>query len=285
MKRNSLSQTTHIRHTKLLDLGILIFSVVALCSAMLLSFIYVNNDNPKTTPFVLRKDTYDKLFPFLLGTVAVGGFGLAYTRIQRSKEDEIARKKAAKALLERRIKRLQEIYAIVLTLYQNIRLQLRRLSIAFIFDKYDGQWKIRRSLFEEVLFALNESQMAGEKIVKTLEFEQDAIKSVRQKHHSDDEDNQEYEKLIDDLRSQIGGIEGVLRNVLKLVEWQSITVGTSSEEDLVAVPQKFVNFVETSSTGNLGFLKIIQYFNKFSKNIRLRIAILETEYESYGDES
>ncbi|MCA2811965.1 MAG: hypothetical protein IM477_05185 [Microcystis sp. M090S1] len=285
MKRNSLSQTTHIRHTKLLDLGILIFSVVALCSAMLLSFIYVNNDNPKTTPFVLRKDTYDKLFPFLLGTVAVGGFALAYTRIQRSKEEEIARKKAAKALLERRIKRLQEIYTIVLTLYQNIRLQLRRLSIAFIFDKYDGQWKIRRSLFEEVLFALNESQMAGEKIVKTLEFEQDAIKSVRQKHDSDDEDNQEYEKLIDDLRAQIGGIEGVLRNVLKLVEWQSITVGTSSEEDLVAVPQKFVNFVETSSTGNLGFLKIIQYFNKFSKNIRLRIAILETEHESYGNES
>ncbi|TRU03958.1 MAG: hypothetical protein EWV60_21720 [Microcystis sp. Msp_OC_L_20101000_S702] len=252
---------------------------------MLLSFIYVNNDNPKTTPFVLRKDTYDKLFPFLLGTVAVGGFALAYTRIQRSKEEEIARKKAAKALLERRIKRLQEIYTIVLTLYQNIRLQLRRLSIAFIFDKYDGQWKIRRSLFEEVLFALNESQMAGEKIVKTLEFEQDAIKSVRQKHDSDDEDNQEYEKLIDDLRAQIGGIEGVLRNVLKLVEWQSITVGTSSEEDLVAVPQKFVNFVETSSTGNLGFLKIIQYFNKFSKNIRLRIAILETEHESYGNES
>jgi len=284
MKRNSLIQRQHIQHTKLLDLGILILSVVALCSALLLSFIYVNNDNPKTTPFVLRKDTYDKLFPFLLGTVAVGGFALAYTRIQRSKEDEIARKKAAKALLERRIKRLQEIYTIVLTLYQNIRLQLRRLSIAFIFDEGDERWTIRRSLFEEALLALNESQMAGEKIVKTLEFEQDAIKSVRQKHDSHDENNQEYEKLIDDLRSQIGGIEGVLRNVLKLVEWQSVTVGTSSDEDLVAVPQKFVDFVKTSSTGNLGFLKIIQYFNKFSKNIRLRIALLEAEYESYGDE-
>jgi hypothetical protein len=278
MERNSPLQK---QHTKLLDLGILIFSVLALCSAMLLSFIYVNNDNPKTTPFVLRKDTYDKLFPFLLGTVAVGGFALAYTRIQRSKEDENARKKAAKALLDRRIKRLQEIYTVVLTLYQNIRLQLRRLSIAFIFDKETGQWKIRRSLFEETLLTLNEFQMAGEKIVKTLEFEQDAIRSVRGNHSDDDK---EYEKLIGDLKSQIGGIEGVLRNVLKLVEWQSITVGTSANEDLIAVPQKFVNFVEISSTGNLGFLKIIQYFNKFSKNIRLRIAILEAEYESYGDE-
>lgn len=280
MKRNSSIQR---QHAKLLDLGILVFSVVALCSALLLSFIYVNNDNPKTTPFVLRKDTYDKLFPFLLGTVAVGGFALAYTRIQRSKEDEIARRKATKALLDRRIKRLQEIYTVVLTLYQNIRLQLRQLSIAFVFDKEAEQWKIRRCLLEEALLALNESQMAGEKIVKTLEFEQDVIKSVRESHNNN-EDNKQYEKLIDDLRSQIGGIEGVLRNVLKLVEWQSITAGTSADEDLVAVPQKFVNFVETSSTGNLGFLKIIQYFNKFSKNIRLRIAILEAEYESYGDE-
>jgi hypothetical protein len=279
MERNSPIKR---QYAKLLDLGILISSIIALCSALLLSFIYVNNDNPKTTPFVLRKDTYDKLFPFLLGTVAVGGFALAYTRIQRSKEDEIAQNKAQKALLDRKIKRLQEIYTVVLTLYQNIRLQLRRLSIAFVFDKETGQWKIRRSLFEEVLLELNESQMTGEKIVKTLEFEQDAVRSARGSQNNND--NKEYEKLINDLRSQIGGIEGVLRNVLKLVEWQSITVGTSDNEDLVVVPQKFVNFVEVSSTGNLGFLKIIQYFNKFSKNIRLRIAILEAEYESYGDE-
>lgn len=271
------------RQAKALDLGILLLSVASLATALLLSFIYVNNDNPKTTPFVLRKDTYDKLYPFLLGTVAVGGFALVYTRIQRSKEEESARRKAAKALLDRRVKRLQEIYTVVLTPYQNIRLQLRRLSIAFVFDHTTGQWKVRRSLLEEALLALNESQMTGEKIVKTLDFEKDAIASVKME---DDgiESNQDYEKLIDDLRSQVGGIEGVLRNVLKLVEWKSITEGSSGDEDLVAVPQKFVNFMETSSTGNLGFLKIIQYFNKFSRNIRLRIASLEAESQSYGDD-
>lgn len=271
------------RQAKALDLGILLLSVASLAAALLLSFIYVNNDNPKTTPFVLRKDTYDKLYPFLLGTVAVGGFALVYTRIQRSKEEESARRKAAKALLDRRVKRLQEIYTVVLTLYQNIRLQLRRLSIAFVFDHATGQWKVRRSLLEEALLALNESQMAGEKIVKTLDFEKDAIASVKMEDDGN-ECNQDYEKLIDDLRSQVGGIEGVLRNVLKLVEWKSITEGSSGDEDLVAVPQKFVNFMETSSTGNLGFLKIIQYFNKFSRNIRLRIASLEAESQSYGDD-
>lgn len=271
------------RQAKALDLGILLLSVASLAAALLLSFIYVNNDNPKTTPFVLRKDTYDKLYPFLLGTVAVGGFALVYTRIQRSKEEESARRKAAKALLDRRVKRLQEIYTVVLTLYQNIRLQLRRLSIAFVFDHATGQWKVRRSLLEEALLALNESQMAGEKIVKTLDFEKDAIASVKMEDDGN-ECNQDYEKLIDDLRSQVGGIEGVLRNVLKLVEWKSITEGSSGDEDLVAVPQKFVNFMETSSTGNLGFLKIIQYFNRFSRNIRLRIASLEAESQSYGDD-
>lgn len=282
MEHNSSIQR---QHEKILDLGIFLISVVSLFSALLLSFIYVNNDNPKTTPFVLRKDTYDKLFPFLLGTVAVGGFTLVYTRIQRSKEEEIARKKATKALLGRRITRLQEIYTIVLTLYQNIRLQLRRLSIAFVFDEETGQWKVRRSLLEEALLGLNESQLAGEKIVKTLDFEQDAIKSGKDKSTNEDvQSNEEYERLIGDLKSQIGGIEGVLRNVLKLVEWQSITGGAKSDEDLVGVPQKFVNFVRPGSTGNLGFLKIIQYFDKFSKNIRLRMAILEAEFESYSDE-
>jgi hypothetical protein len=282
MEHNSSIQR---QHEKILDLGIFLISVVSLFSALLLSFIYVNNDNPKTTPFVLRKDTYDKLFPFLLGTVAVGGFTLVYTRIQRSKEEEIARKKATKALLGRRITRLQEIYTIVLTLYQNIRLQLRRLSIAFVFDEETGQWKVRRSLLEEALLGLNESQLAGENIVKTLDFEQDAIKSGKDKSTNEDvQSNEEYERLIGDLKSQIGGIEGVLRNVLKLVEWQSITGGAKSDEDLVGVPQKFVNFARPGSTGNLGFLKIIQYFDKFSKNIRLRMAILEAEFESYSDE-
>jgi hypothetical protein len=154
-----------------------------------------------------------------------------------------------------------------------------------VFAEETGQWKVRRSLLEEALLCLNEAQLAGEKIVKTLDFEQDAIKSGKDKNTNKvAPNNEEYEKLIGDLKSQIGGIEGVLRNVLKLVEWQSITGGAKSDEDLVGVPQKFVDFVKPGSTGNLGFLKIIQYFDKFSKNIRLRMAILESEFESYGDE-
>jgi len=45
-----------------------------------------------------------------------------------------------------------------------------------VFDEETGQWKVRRLLLEEALLGLNESQLAGEKIAKTLDFEQDAIK-------------------------------------------------------------------------------------------------------------
>ena len=272
-----------IRQARLLDLAIVACSVAALVAAMVLSFEYVNNENPRTTPFYLRKDTYDKLFPFLLGTVAVGGFVFTYTRIQRSREEEFARRKAEKAIIERRIRRLQEIYTIVLTLFQDIRLQRRRLGLAFIFDQDDGHWKVRRTLLEGTFFELSKSQLAGEKIVKTLKFDQDALKSINMRGDGNSKGNQLHDKFMDDLRSQIGGVGGVLRNVLKLVQWQSVTAGTSDDESLVVVPQDFVDFLQKSSPGNLGFLKMIQFFNKFSKNIRLQIAILEAEFELYGD--
>ena len=268
----------------MLNAGISTLSVVAFFIAICLASQYENQENPKETSPLLRSDTYNTVFPFLLGTIAAGGVALTYTRVQNSREIVVAKNKSAKALLKQRIERLQEIYVMVLNFFQDIRLNIRRLSLVLIHDPQDKEWKIRRSLWEDITIALNKSQLVGEQIVKTLEFEEDALQSLRKGDNNDSiEDIKKHEKLLDDLRSQVGGMEGVLRNALRILEWKSITIGTKNDNDYVIVPPDFVEFSKTSSDGNVSYLKIIQYFSKFSKNIRSRIAELEVEYESYGD--
>jgi hypothetical protein len=262
------------------DFFIFILSLIALFTAIQLAVFYVNKDNPLDVPFLLRPDTYDKVFPFLLGTVAVGGFALAYSRAQRSKEMALAERRIAKAALDKRVQRLQEVYEIVLNFFQNVRLQRRRLRGAFIPGQEKDSWKIRRGLFEEVSMALNEAQLAGERVVKTFDFEHDALKG---ESTSTENEIERMNKLQADLKSQIGGIQGILRNVLETAEWRGITKGTSSDEDLIAVPDGFVKFADPSTTGNLGFRKIGEHFDAFAINIVNRIRELESESNSFGE--
>ena len=156
----------------------LMLSFVALCIAVRLAVLYKNDDNPDSVLFVLRPDTYDKVFPFLLGTVAAGAFALAYSIARQSHEQNLEERRAAKALVDRRIQRLEEIYETILTCFQNIRLQRRRLRSALIPGKLGGTWQMRRGLFEEVAKMLNEAQLAGERIMKTFDFEQDTLKGA-----------------------------------------------------------------------------------------------------------
>jgi hypothetical protein len=262
------------------DLCVFLLSLIAFLTAIGLAAFYVNKDNPHEVPFLLRRDTYDKVFPFLLGTVAVGGFALAYNRAQRAKEAALAQQRMAKAALDRRIQRLQEIYETVLTFFQNVRLQRRRLREAFIPGQEKDHWKMRRGLFEEVSMVLNEAQLAGERIVKTLDFEQEAI---RGESASTGNEIERLEKLQNNLKSQIGGIEGILRNVLKTAEWRGITEGTSNDEDLIDVPDGFVRFADSRTPGNLGFRKIGEHFDAFAINIIKHIRKLESESNSYGE--
>jgi hypothetical protein len=133
---------------------------------------------------------------------------------------------------------------------------------------------MRRGLFEDVSLKLNEAQLSGEKIVKTFEFEQDTLKG---EINSSDQETERLRKLQDDLKSQIGGIQGVLRNVLKTSEWQSITSGTSCDEDLLIVPEGYVKFTERGSSGTLGFRQVGLHFDAFGSNILGRIRELELE--------
>jgi hypothetical protein len=266
---------------KTFDFFIFLLSFIALSSAIGLAVFYANNDNPVDVPFLLRRDTYDKVFPFLLGTVALGGFALVYSRVQSSKETAIAKRRIAKATLDSRVQRLQEIYETVLSLFQSVKLQRRRLREAFILDHENASWKIRRGVFEEVSMALNEAQLAGERVVKTFDFEHDALKG---ESNSLENEFERLKKLQDDLKSQIGGIQGILRNVLRTAELQSITKGTSSNEDLVDVPEGFVKLANpNATTGNLGFRHIGNHFDAFAINIINRIRELESESNSFGE--
>ncbi|MGZ4851009.1 MAG: hypothetical protein ACXV2C_06495 [Candidatus Bathyarchaeia archaeon] len=269
-----------LSQAKTFDFFIFIFSFIALFFAIGLAVFYANEDNPLDVPFLLRHDTYDKVFPFLLGTVAVGGFALVYSRVQRSKETVLAQSRMAKTALDNRIQRLQGIYETVLSLFQSVKLQRRRLRGAFIFEQENASWKIRRRLFEEVSMALNEAQLAGERVVKTFDFEYDALKG---ESTSAENEVERLRKLQNDLKSQIGGIQGILRNVLKTSELQSITKGTCNDEDLIDVPEGFVKFADpNTSSGNLGFRHIGDHFDAFAINIIKRIRELESESNSLG---
>lgn len=269
-----------ISRIKPFDFFIFLLSLIALFAAIGLAAFYENKDNPLDVPFLLRPDTYDKVFPFLLGTVAIGGFALAYSRVQRSKERILSERQVAKTALDKRVQRLQEVYEIVLTFFQNVRLQRRRLRGAFIHGQEKGCWKIRRGLFEEVSIALNEAQLDGERVVKTFDFEHDALKG---KAIPTESENERLKKLQHDLKSQIGGIQGILRNVLRTAEWQGITQGTSNDEDLIIVPEGFVKFADSSTKGNLGFRKIGEHFDAFAVNIVERIRELESESNSFSE--
>lgn len=261
------------------DFFIALFSVLALLAAIGLAAVYVNQNNPIDVPFLLRPDTYDKVLPFLLGTVAIGGFALAYSRIQRSKEKALEKRRIAKATLEGRVKRLQDLYETVLVCFQTIRLQRRRLRVAFVPGQTEDAWKIRRGVFESVSKALSEAQLAGERVIKTLDFEHDALKG---ESLSTEAEIEKLRKLQDDLKSQVGGIQGVLRNVLRTSENKGITQGTSNDEDLIDVPDGFVKFTNSHETGNFGFRKIGEYFDAFAINIIKRIRELEAEAISFG---
>ena len=151
-------------------------SFFALLAAIFLATVYANKNNPVDVPFLLRPDTYDKVFPFLLGTVAVGGFALAYSRAQRSKEKALEKRRIAKATLEVRIHRLQSLYETVLDCFQSIKLQRRCLRDSFVPGQKENTWKIRRGIFEGVSKALSEAQLSGERVIKTLDFEHDALR-------------------------------------------------------------------------------------------------------------
>lgn len=263
-------------HIRTFDVCVFLLSITALVAAILLAILYVNDDNPDKVLFLLRKDTYDKVLPFLLSTVAVGGLALGYSRVQRLRERELEQRRIAKATLDRRIQRLQNIYETVLAFFHDVRLQRRRLRIEYVPAQKEGTWKIRRGLFEEVCRVLNEAQLAGVRIVKTLDFDQDALKGELPPIDSDS-----IRKLHSNIKSQIGGIEGILRNVLKSAEWKGITDATTSDEDFVMVPEGFIKFADSGATGNLSFGKISQHFDAFSKNILQRIQELEKEASKF----
>lgn len=266
---------------KAFDLFIFLLSLIALFFAIGLAMSYTSNDNSLNVPFLLRHDTYDKVLSFLLGTVAVGGFALVYSRVQSSKEAALAQRRIAKAALDSRVQRLQEIYETVLSLFQSVKLQRRRLREAFVREDENAPWKIRRGIFEEVSMALNEAQLAGEHVVKTFDFEHDALKG---ESTSVENEIERLKKLQDDLKSQIGGIQGILRNVLKTAELQSITKGTSNNEDLIDVPDGFIKFANpNAASGNLGFRHIGDHFDAFAINIIKRIRELESESSSFED--
>lgn len=273
-----------VRMTKLeirpLDAIIAFFSVVALVGAVYLAAAYANQNNPPDVPFLLRPDTYDKVFPFLLGTVAVGGFASVYARVQRAREKALNDRRVSKAILEARIKRLQGLYEIVLNCFQNIRLQRRRLREAFIPEEDKKSWKIRRGIFEKVSMALSEVQIAGERVIKTLDFESDALIG---EINTSEAEIERLMKLQDNLKSQIGGIQGVLRNVLRTSEWRGITKGSSSDEDLINVPDGFIKFCDSGETGNLGFRTVGEYFDAFARNITNRIHELEKEAITFSE--
>lgn len=263
-----------------IDIFILLLSLLSLVAAISLAAIYANNENPLSVPFLLRRDTYDKVLPFLLGTVAVGGFALAYDRIQRTRENALETRRIAKAKLQGRIKRLQEIYETVLACFQCIKLQRRFLRTSCIQKPDENTWQIRRGVFERMLTALNDAQIAGERVVKTLDFELYALKGEA---ICTDEEIARLIKLHDDLKSQIGGIQGILHNVLKSIEWKGVTRGTSSDEDLIDIPDGLIKFLDSRETGNLGFRKIGDYFDVFSTNIIHRIRELEAEAKLYSE--
>lgn len=256
------------------DLLVAFLSFLSLLAAFFLATVYANKDNPVDVPFLLRPDTYDKVFPFLLGTVAVGGFALAYSRAQRSKEKALEKRRVAKAALEVRIHRLQDLYETVLNCFQDIRLQRRCLRESFVPGQKENTWKIRRGVFERVSRALSEAQLSGERVIKTLDFEHDALKGET---NTTGPELERLKKLQIDLRSQIGGIQGVLRNVLRSSEWKGITQGTSSDEDLIDAPEGLVKFADSREKGNLGFRKIGEHFDAFAINIIQRIHELEAE--------
>ena len=263
------------------DTLIAFLSFLSLLFAILLATVYVNKNNPIEVPFLLRPDTYDKVLPFLLGTVAVGGFALAYNRAQRSKDRALEKRRVAKATLEVRIHRLQDLYETVLDCFQNIRLQRRCLRESFVPGQKENTWKIRRGVFENVSKALSEAQLSGERVIKTLDFEQDAL---RGETITTGPEIERLKKLQIDLRSQIGGIQGVLRNVLRTSEWKGITQGTSSDEDLIDVPDGLVKFADSREKGNLGFRKIGEHFDAFAVNIIKRIHELEEEVISFSQQ-
>ncbi len=255
-------------------------SLVALFMTIGLAVFYKNGDNPDTVLFILRPDTYNNVFPFLLGTVAAGGFALAYSIARQSQERILEQQRVAKNLVDRRVQRLQEIYETTLSCFQNIKLQRRRLRGALILDKSAGSWQMRRGLFEEVVMMLNEAQLAGERIMKTFDFEHDNLKST---FNLTKDEIERIKKLHGDLRSQIGGIQGDLRNVLKTAELIGITEGTSNEEDLVNIPDDFIKFANSDASGNLSIRKIAEYFDAFAIGILKRIRELELESDSYGE--
>jgi len=267
---------------KTFDFIFFILSFIAFVAALGLALLYVNNNNPSDVLFLLRPDTYDKVFPFLLGTVAVGSFAFAFNRVQKHQELIKQQNKTAKSSLDNRIHRLQEIYETVLFLYQTIRLQRRRLRSAFTHGSNQDTWRVRRGLFEEVSLRLNESQLTGERIVKTFNFDENALKGELSLKNDETE---RIKKLQDNLKSQIGGIQGILRNVLKTAEWKGLTGGTSNDEDLIDVPEGFIKFCDSEAHGNLSFQKIAEHFDSFAHNIIIRIKELESERDHYGTAS
>lgn len=263
-----------------LDIAIFAVSFFALAGAFVLAMSYANSANPDSVPFLLRPDTYGKVLPFLLGTVVAGGFALAYQKVQQLKEARAMKRKADKALLDQRIRRLQELYDIALALFQRIRFQRRRMRIALIPGATDGTWKLRREIFEEVCAELNESQLAGERIVKTLDFDAESLQGILGKA----EDESMRLKLQNDLKSQIGGMQGILRNVLRKIELIGATSNAESPEALVAVPDDLIKFSESGSSGNLGFRKVSEHYDAFVEQILGRIRQLETESNSIAEE-
>jgi hypothetical protein len=263
-----------------LDMMIFAVSICALVGAFVLAMSYVNNTNPDSVPFLLRPDTYGKVLPFLLGTVVAGGFALAYQKSLQLKEARSAKRKAEKALLDQRIRRLQELYDIALTLFQRIRLQRRRMRIALVPGATDGTWRLRRQVFEEVCAALNVSQLAGERIVRTLDFDAASLQGILDQT----EDQSILLKLQSDLKSQIGGLQGILRNVLRTAELSGATTNADSPEALVEVPSGLIKFSESGSSGNLGFRKISEHYDAFAKQILGRLRQLEAESNSLAEE-
>jgi hypothetical protein len=254
-------------------------SLLALVVAIGLAALYKNDNNPGTVLFILRPDTYDKVFPFLLGTVAAGGFALAYNIAKQSQEQYLEQRRVSQALVDRRIQRLQEIYETILTCFQDIRLQRRRIRGALIPGKSAGSWQMRRGLFEEILMRLNEAQLAGERIMKVFVFEHDTLQGASSLTNDEID---KISKIQDDLKSQIGGIQGILRNVLRSAEWIGITEGTSNEESLISLPDGIIKFSDSNASGNLSFRKISEHFDAFAFCILNRIRELESESDSHG---
>lgn len=263
-----------------LDVAIFAVSCFALVGAFVLAISYANSTNPDSVLFLLRPDTYGKVLPFLLGTVVAGGFALAYQKVLQLNEARATKRKADKALLDQRIRRLEELYDIALALFQRIRFQRRRMRIALIPGETDGTWKLRRQIFEEVCAELNESQLAGERIVRTLDFDAESLQGILVKPG----DEPIRLKLQSDLKSQIGGMQGILRNVLRATELIGATANADSPEALVAVPGDLIEFSESGSSGNLSFRKISEFYDAFAKQILGRLRQLEAESNSLAEE-